>query len=1223
MSLLSWNCHGFKHRVSDFRDLINHYQPACIAVQETYLSDTKTAKIRRYTTLRKDYVDGDRASGGVALFISHDYPYSPLTLQTDLQAIAARIQIHTLITVCCIYLPPNIAISQHSLNSLVDQLPTPFIIMGDLNGHNPIWGSPDVNHRGRQVEKLLSDHDLCLFNTNEITYFHSPSRTYHSIDLSICSPQIRPFWSFTVDPDLHDSDHFPIILTHTISNSNQRISRYILDSADWKSFRNLANITVDMVMNNPINEAVRLVTCTIISAADATIRKSSTRPRKQTKPWWDENCKKTYKEKRKAFCIFKRYPTTENFTVYKKTKAIFRRTLRLSQRDSWRNYVSSISSTTSSKQVWDKVRRCSGVYPNTQIHILKHNNQTISSVNEIANTIASTLAQISSSDNYQPSFKRIKTIAEKSPIDFSTNLQLHYNTNFTHFELDRAFKSTHKSSSGPDNISYAMLKNLSSTSLSNLLLLFNRIWQEHTFPTSWRMAVVIPILKPGKDPTNPLSYRPIALTNCMCKILEKMVNNRLIYYLEKNNCLSKHQSGFRRGRCTIDNIVDLERRVRNAFVKRNHLVAVFFDIEKAYDRTWRYGILKNLFNHDLRGNLPIFIQNFLLLRHFKVRIGNTVSENFIQEEGVPQGSVLSVTLFIVAINDILNQIPFSVSGNLYVDDLHISCAGTNMNFIERQLQRAINKIVKWSGENGFTLCPSKTYGVHFCRKRGLHPDPEILFAGVTINMLNEVKFLGVVFDRKLTFLPHILYTRKKCEKALNIIKVLSSTSWGADRGSLLKIYKSIILSRLDYGSEVYGSARKSVLNRLNTVHHSGLRLCSGAFRTSPVESLYVDCCEAPLNFRRMVLSLRYFFRISSIISHPLHNHSFSSYLTRLYHSRPSCIKPFHQRTQDILPSFNLDNTEVLVADFNNPPWKRSCFKFLNPFTPFNKDCTPDVIYQQLFKNHREKYRKYISVFTDGSKSENYVGCSFVIDNYTYSFKLHTSFSVFSAEVLAIYKALEYIELDHRRNFIIYTDSLSALQSLSYNNCHSSPLIFNILKFLDKLSSLGFTILFCWVPSHVGIDGNELADNAAKSASCTFSYPVPYDDIKKYVNKHVHKIWQESWDCQLTNKLHSVKQGIEIWPSMASRRHDVALTRLRIGHTRYTHGHLLVSELVPTCPKCKVATSVKHILIDCPQYRNYRVHCFHSDTVSLDKLLGATPHFNLFNFLKKIGFYPYI
>ena len=122
-----------------------------------------------------------------------------------------------------------------------------------------------------------------------------------------------------------------------------------------------------------------------------------------------------------------------------------------------------------------------------------------------------------------------------------------------------------------------------------------------------------------------------------------MVNNRLVFILESRKLISPWQSGFRHGRSTTDNILMLETNIRNAILKRNHLVAIFFDIEKAYDKTWRYGILNDLLNLDFSGNLPIFIKNFLKLRRFRVRIGTTLSDFYFQE-GVPQGSALSVTL---------------------------------------------------------------------------------------------------------------------------------------------------------------------------------------------------------------------------------------------------------------------------------------------------------------------------------------------------------------------------------------------------------------------------------------------------------------------------------------------------------------------------------------------------------------------------------------------------
>ncbi|GFW63677.1 probable RNA-directed DNA polymerase from transposon BS [Trichonephila clavipes] len=305
-----------------------------------------------------------------------------------------------------------------------------------------------------------------------------------------------------------------------------------------------------------------------------------------------------------------------------------------------------------------------------------------------------------------------------------------------------------------------------------------------------------------------------------------MINTRLVYVLKNEKCISPLRSGFRKGRSTLDNLVFLESQIRDAFVRRNHLVSLFFDIEKGYDRTWCYGILRNMYDFDLRGNLPIFICNFLAVRYFYVRIGHSSSHKFTQDQGVPQGSILSVAFFNIHMSSILYHLPPSVRGMLYVDELKISCEDSDMRLIERQLQTTVNRLVKWCDQNGHKISPTKSSSVHFCRKRNLHPDPLIHIGNVQIPVVSEVRFLGVIFDCKLTFLPHILYLRKKCERSLNILKILSNTICGADIVSLLRVYQALILSRLDYGCVVYGSARASVLKRLDTIHHSALRIFS-------------------------------------------------------------------------------------------------------------------------------------------------------------------------------------------------------------------------------------------------------------------------------------------------------------------------------------------------------------------------------------------------------------
>ncbi|GBM72912.1 hypothetical protein AVEN_68491-1 [Araneus ventricosus] len=166
---------------------------------------------------------------------------------------------------------------------------------------------------------------------------------------------------------------------------------------------------------------------------------------------------------------------------------------------------------------------------------------------------------------------------------------------------------------------------------------------------------------------------------------------------------------------------------------------------------------------------------------------------------------------------ILCELSPSVQGTLYVDDLQIFTQSSNMRLIERQLQNAVNKLVSWCDSQGHTLSSEKSRCLHFRRKRNLHPD-----RGTNIPVVDNIRFLGVILDRMLTFLPHILRLRKMCEKSFNIFKVLSNTSWGADRTSLLHVHQAVILFRIDYGCMVYGSVRPSILRRLDTIHHSAL-----------------------------------------------------------------------------------------------------------------------------------------------------------------------------------------------------------------------------------------------------------------------------------------------------------------------------------------------------------------------------------------------------------------
>ena len=551
-----------------------------------------------------------------------------------------------------------------------------------------------------------------------------------------------------------------------------------------------------------------------------------------------------------------------------------------------------------------------------------------------------------------------------------------------------------------------------------------------------------------------------------------MINTRLVWYLESNNLISPVQSGFRSERSTNDILIRLETFIRDAFIKKEHVVAVFFDLEKAYDTTWRYGILRDLHELGLKGRLPVFIKSFLADRRMQVRVGSTLSDQFEQAQGVPQGSILSTTLFNIKINNIVNCLDPKTGGSLYVDDFCICYRSKSMRTVERHLQQCLNKIENWALYNGFKFSKSKTQCVHFCQLRKLHDNPQLYLYGSLIPVVDEAKFLGVIFDRKLSFIPHIKYLKAKCLKALNLLKVLSHTSWGADRTVLLHLYRSLIRSKLDYGAIVYGSAQKSYLAMLDTVHHQGLRLALGAFRTSPVESLYVEADEPSLYLRREKLALQYAIRLAANPSNPAYKITFPPHISEdivnLYENKPNVIKSFGLRIQPLLTSAKINpNT---IEEHSVPEIPSWCIR--KPSVVFSlhsgkkTETNPDLL-KQDFHELQLNYTDYQHIYTDGSKDKERVGCAVLRENDHQTMRIPDGSSIFTAEAKAIDLALDLVDnCNSHDKFIIFSDSFSVLQALNHTSS-KNPQIQNLLQKHHTILKYK-TIVYCWIPSHIGI-----------------------------------------------------------------------------------------------------------------------------------------------------------
>ena len=208
------------------------------------------------------------------------------------------------------------------------------------------------------------------------------------------------------------------------------------------------------------------------------------------------------------------------------------------------------------------------------------------------------------------------------------------------------------------------------------------------------------------------------------------------------------------------------------------------------------------------------------------------------------------------------------------------------------------------------------------------------------------------------------------------------------------------------------------------------------------------------------------------------------------------------------------------------------------------------------------------------------------------------------------------------HFIIFSDSLSVLLSL-HNKKMDNQLILQLLQKLHHLSCAHKNIHLCWIPSHIGIRGNETADMAAKESlnqDITASQ-VPYTDLKSHINHFISSKWQERWSSCRDNKLFQIKPILGEWPPgfRRSRKEEVVLSRLRIGHIYFSHSYILRREDPPECTACQEIYSVRHVLIDCIDLglirpRFYSVPDMKTlfDTVSVDRIISFVKEINLFS-----------
>ena len=483
-TFVQWNCQGIFPKWEELACLRAEYHPVCMALQETMLGTRQLPLLRSYIGFHSEDLAG-RPSGGSALYVRNDVPSVPVTLDTELQAVAVSIFLRRNYTVCSVYLPPSATVSKNMFTKLINQLPEPFVLLGDFNARHPLWGDVLCNPRGTMVSDVVAVHEISILNEDSPTHYSFQTGTYSCIDLSICSSDCVADFTWGTDGDLRGSDHYPIVINVLGCSAPARSStrRWNTKRADWSKFRSLSAYRGAGLLHS-VDRMVEAFEDHVGTAASQSMPQSTTHPMKRCVPWWNKDCGLAVQEYKRAFRNYRRNPTMENKFERNRARALRQRTLRQARKTSLRDYIGSINCNTPVAKVWKRVKKFIHRSEGVTIPNLMEAGRLLGDPQRVSDALARAFADVSSPSRYPLGFQKIHRAALARPVDFFAAHRPNepYNRLFSIHELRSALRSCRPTAPGRDGITYDLLRNFHPTLEMYLLDIFNFIWVSGEFP---------------------------------------------------------------------------------------------------------------------------------------------------------------------------------------------------------------------------------------------------------------------------------------------------------------------------------------------------------------------------------------------------------------------------------------------------------------------------------------------------------------------------------------------------------------------------------------------------------------------------------------------------------------------------------------------------------------------------------------------------------------------
>ncbi len=407
-------------------------------------------------------------------------------------------------------------------------------------------------------------------------------------------------------------------------------------------------------------------------------------------------------------------------------------------------------------------------------------------------------------------------------------------------------------SPGPDAIPAKLLKELASEMAKPLALIFQASFVTGCLPSDWKTATITPIFKSGSR-ASANNYRPVSLTSICCKTMEKIIKKALMQFLEQNNLLSDAQHGFRSGRSCLTNLLFSLDRWSKARDEGKMVHAVYIDFKKAFDSVPHQRLLHKLRSAGVRGNLLLWIHSFLSERSQRVQVGRQQSTGVPVVSGVPQGSVLGPTLFLVFINDCVRDLDCDVT--LFADDIKIWKVVQN-TADEEQLQDNLNRLEEWSKHwlMPFNVSKCNFLKIGNCRE----PSPTVYsLNGTPLQQVDSQKDLGVWITSSL---KPTLNCMKAAKTARSVLQLIRRAFMGFELESFSKIFGSFVRPHLEFAIQAWRPWTIKDCTVLEKVQRRATKMVKG-LGTLPYESRLSTLNLFPLSYRQLRGDLILTFRI--------------------------------------------------------------------------------------------------------------------------------------------------------------------------------------------------------------------------------------------------------------------------------------------------------------------------------------------------------------------------